>query len=188
MKKLLMVVFLALVVSFGARPAFAQRVAISTNAGDWLFYGTINAEASVAVSQHFSINASGRYNPWTYAKGDRDNQSQQRQRSADLGMRYWPWHVYSGWFVGAKAQWQEFNRTGFNSRHTSEGTGYGAAISGGYSLLLTPHINMEFGLGVWGGYQKYTLYACPTCGRIIDQGSKWFFLPNEIIASVVYVF
>ena len=39
------------------------------------------------------------------------------------------------------------------------------------------------------GWQKtYIAYACPSCGRITDKGSKWFFMPNDIRVSIAYIF
>lgn len=166
----------------------AQRVAVSTNAGDWLWFGTANLNASVALGRRVSLEVGGKYNPWTFSKGDPERQFQQRQRSASLGVRVWPWHVYSGWWIDGRAKWQEFNRTALNSRQTTEGTGYGGSLSAGYSIMAGKHVNFEFGLGLWGGRQDYVVYACPSCGRIVDEGSRFFVLPNEIVASFVYVF
>ena len=50
----------------------------------------------------------------------------------------------------------------------------GIAFGGGYSLMLGEHINLDFGLGLWTGYQKYVTYACPQCGKVVDSGEKWF--------------
>jgi hypothetical protein len=36
--------------------------------------------------------------------------------------------------------------------------------------------------------KEYRVYSCPLCGRILESGSKTFFLPNEAILSLVYVF
>ena len=164
----------------------AQQFSLSTNAADWANLGTVNVEASVAVARHWSINIAGRYNPWTFGKeGDR---VQNRVRGASAGVRWWPWNVYSGWWVGTRAQWEEYNRGGIRSPRTEEGDAYGAALSAGYSLMLHPNINIEFGAGFWGGWHRYRVYSCPTCGKIENEGSGAFILPSDLLVSIVLTF
>ncbi|MBR5925551.1 MAG: DUF3575 domain-containing protein, partial [Bacteroidales bacterium] len=97
-------------------------------------------------------------------------------------------NVYSGWWVGAKAQYQEYNHGGIITKTAEEGDAFGAALAGGYSLMLKEHWNLDFGLGVWGGCTKYRKFAYPENGKITEEGHKWFFLPNEVILSLVYIF
>ena len=201
MKKLF-VVFLFMIV--GSAAAMAQTWAVAANAADMADLGTIGVEGSAAVSQHWSIHAGAKFNPWTFAKKDTFNglfsepnpdQKQDRKQTYAVGARWWPWNVYSGWWVGGKAQYQEYNRGGLrlpigvgNDGGAEEGDAFGAALSGGYSLMLKEHWNLDFGLGVWGGWTKYRKYEFPENGKLIDEGGKWFFLPNEVIVSIVYVF
>ena len=96
--------------------------------------------------------------------------------------------MYSGWWVGAKAQYQEYNRGGIITKTAEEGDAFGAALAGGYSLMLREHWNLDFGLGVWGGWTKYRKFAYPENGKITEEGHKWFFLPNEVILSLVFIF
>ena len=44
----------------------AQRLSVGTNVADWLSLGTLNANASVAVARHITVNAEARVNPWTF--------------------------------------------------------------------------------------------------------------------------
>lgn len=166
--------------------ASAQKWAVSTNAADYANLGTVNASGSVAVARHWTAGVSGRYNPWTFGSGD--DQKQNRQRTLSAGVRWWPWYVYSGWWMGTGVQYSEYNRGGFRMPDTSEGDAVGADISGGYTLMLSDSFNLDLGVGFWGGWTKYTVYACPSCGRITNSGGKWFFLPNDVIMSIVYVF
>ena len=55
---------------FAAKPQTveAQNVAISTNAVDWLNFGTANIGVGVDVSRHFSVEAGARYNPWSFSR------------------------------------------------------------------------------------------------------------------------
>lgn len=201
MKKLVVLFFLFIM---SAAAAMAQTWAVAVNAADAIDLGTISVEGSVAVSQHWSLHAGAKVNPWTFNKHNTWNglfsepdpdQKQSRKQVYAVGARWWPWNVYSGWWVGGKAQYQEYNRGGLrlpigvgNDSGAEEGDAFGAALSGGYSLMLKEHWNLDFGLGVWGGWTKYRKYEYPESGKLIEQGHKWFFLPNEVILSIVYIF
>lgn len=169
-----------------ALSASAQKWSISTNAAEWANLGTINADGSVAAGRHTTFGVGFRYNPWSF--GSDGDQFQNKQRTAYVYGRWWPWNIYSGWWLGGKAQVEEFNQGGIFKRKTEEGNAYGAGLSGGYTLMLHKNLNLDFGAGFWGGYTMYTVYECPTCGRIADSGSKWFIMPSDLIMSLVYVF
>ena len=55
-------------------------------------------------------------------------------------------------------------------------------------MMLAEHINLDFGLGLWGGYTMYSRYSCTKCGEMLDSGGKWFILPDEIIVSLSFIF
>ncbi len=169
--------------------AYAQKAALSVNAGDAACLGTIGVEAGYAVAQKWSLNAGARFNPWTFHEGDAEKQSQLRQQTYSVGARFWPWYVYSGLWFGAKAQYQEYNRGGFNGKiQTEEGDAFGLGVEMGYSWLVTHAFNLNFGFGFWGGRTEYVRYDCPYCGRKTEEGEKMFFLPNELILGLVFVF
>lgn len=168
-------------------PAFGQQAALSTNLAEYLNFGTLNAEASVSLTRHWSLHGMARYNPFSYVNG-KDETLQHKQRSFATGARYWPWHVYSGWWLGTKAQFQEYNSGGILSRETQEGRRYGLSAMAGYSYMIGPHLDMEFGLGLWGGWDRYTRYDCPVCGTTTGSGSKGFFLPDDLVIAVTYIF
>lgn len=172
----------------GAEPDYARKFSISTNVLGYAELGTINAEMSYALSRRWSLTAGARYNPFTYHKGNPSRQFQLRQQSYSLGARLWPWHIWSGWWFAAKVRYQEYNIGGIISRETSEGDRVGMGLYSGYTLMLSKHFNMEFGLGMWGGLDVYRKYTCPSCGLTVDEGKKGFVLPDDIMVSVVYVF
>lgn len=188
MEKIKYVLFLLLGLLSGVG-ALCQEMSVSTNVLGYADLGTLNVETSWGFARHWTATAGLRYNPFTFPgrEGVADSM-QARQRAASLGARYWPWHIHSGWWISGKAQWQEFNRGGIKSASTSEGDRVGGGLAGGYTYMLSPHINFEFGAGLWAGYEFYTTYACPTCGRIVDSGERMFFLPNDLILGLVYVF
>ena len=191
-----------------AQTASAQQWAVAVNAADMVSLGTISAEGSVSVGQHATINAVTKVNPWTFNK-NRPEQFQNRQQTYSIGARWWPWNVYSGWWMAGRVQYQQYNRGGLRVlevmngmlnqvQHdggsrvepgmTEEGDAYGLSLGAGYSLMLGKHVNLDFGLEVWGGRTIYTVYACPTCGKVTESGKKWFFLPNDLVLSFQWVF
>ena len=196
-KKVKLVILLFSLFSL-AQTASAQQWAVAVNAADMVSLGTISAEGSVSVGQHATINAVAKVNPWTFNK-NRPEQFQNRQQTYSIGARWWPWNVYSGWWMAGRAQYQEYNRggsrvlsvmTGLRGEPamTEEGDAYGLSLGAGYSLMLGKHVNIDFGLEVWGGRTIYTVYACPTCGKVTESGKKWFFLPNDLVLSFQWVF
>ena len=185
MKRLILIV---VVLSAMGIPASAQRWSVSTNAVDYVNFGTLNIEGSASVAQHFTVFTGTRFNPWTINDGE-ENQKQNRQMTMYAGTRYWPWHIYSGWWTGIKTQYQVYNHGGILKQETEEGDAVGAGIGAGYTLMLNRHFNLELGGYIWGGYKyDYTVYSCPRCGRIIENGSKWFAAPDDVILSLVYIF
>lgn len=184
---------------FVCAEASAQRYSVSTNAVEWLNLGTINAEAGVAVSQHFSVHAGMRYNNWSFRQGDPavrytdlegegEQQFENRKQSYDLKLRWWPWHIYSGWSGYVKAQYMEYNRGGFITHPSEEGDALGGGVGGSYTYMLNKNWNIEFGAGIWGGWTKYTSYRCTNCGQKTGEGEKLFLLPDDVMLSFIYVF
>lgn len=181
-----------------AGPLQAQVFSLSTNVLDWANLGTINAQAGLAFSRHLSLHAGARYNNWNFGSAEKGTAFQNRARSASLGLRYWPWNVYSSWWVSARAQVEEYNRGGLLKRPlTEEGLATGVGLGVGYSRMLSRHWNLDLGLGGWFGKAWYTQYRCPRCGRVVsrDDGTpvrdatRWFVLPsNELQVSISYIF
>lgn len=166
----------------------ARKFSVSTNVLGYAQLGTMNVDVSYALSRRWSLTAGARYNPFTFHGGDASRQFQLRQQSYALGARLWPWHIWSGWWFSAKVRYQEYNMGGIVSRETSEGDRVGMGLYSGYTLMLSRHFNMEFGLGLWGGLDVYRKYSCPSCGLTVDEGKKGFLLPDDIMVSLVYVF
>lgn len=165
-----------------------QELSLSTNAVDYANLGTMNMEASYALARHWCMTAGLKYNPFTWKTDGEGGVMQNRQALCAVGVRYWPWHVYSGWWMAAKGQYQMYNNGGIKSLETREGDRFGAGIAAGYSYMIHKHLNLEIGLGAWGGYDMYTLYSCPKCGRVVKEGDDFFLLLNDVLLSLTYVF
>ena len=164
------------------------RCSVSTNLLDYARLATFNLDGSYALSRHWSLSAGARYNPFTFREGEPRKQFQYRQRSYSLGVRWWPWHTWSGWWLSGKVRYQEYNIGGIVSSRTEEGDRGGVGLYAGYSHMLTQHLNLEFGLGMWGGMSWYKIYSCPSCGLTLENGRKWFARPDDVMMSLVYVF
>lgn len=164
------------------------KFGIATNALEWANFGTVNLEAGLGVSRHFSIQVDGRYNPWTFG-GKSDLPTYYHQTSASVGARWWPWYVFSGWWVGAKAKYSDVEKTGIWRPALEKTSSIGAGLSVGYTLMIHEHFNIEFGAGFWGGtHYKYNLYDCPKCMKIRESGSKAFIGVDMVSVSFMYVF
>lgn len=186
MKHYLFTVFMLLML-LSSFKASAQRFSISTNILDYACLGTMNVECAYSVSRYWSLTAGAEYNPFTFRSGQQD-QFQLRQRSCSLGARLWPWHTWSGWWVSGKLRYQEYNFGGILSKSTDEGDRVGVVVCAGYTHMLSPHLNIEFGLGAWSGLDWFCQYECQRCGQTLLTGRRWFVLPDDIMLSLVYVF
>ena len=164
-------------------------VALSTDLVDWAYLGTANLEAGVSVHRHFSLQAGAKFNPWSFKTHGLELDLYNKQTTAYAGFRYWPWYVYSGWWVGAQAQYSGYSETGVWRHALDTGKAIGAGLSFGYTLMLSENFNLEFGAGVWGGRRfQHTLYCCPDCMKVRQIGPENFVALNDISVSVMYVF
>lgn len=179
---------LSIMLCLPALQMFAQKLSVSTNLLDWSGLGTLNGEASFAIGKHWSVGADAKYNPFSYGKKEVGKRMQARQQSYSAGTRYWPWHIYSGWWLRGNIKYQEYNVGGIFSEKTVEGDRFGGEVGAGFTYMLHPHFNLELGAGVWAGYDIYTKYRCPVCGPIEGKGEKYFILPSEAIIALAYVF
>jgi hypothetical protein len=170
------------------RPASAQTFSVSTDLLGYARLGTMNLDISYSVSRRWSLVAGARYNPFTFRKDDPQRQFQLRQLSCSAGVRMWPWHAGSGWWLAGKVRYQEYNEGGVVSRKTEEGDRFGTGFYAGYTHMLSSHFNLEFGFGLWAGVAFYRQYSCPACGDSLSSGSRFFISPDDFMISVAYVF
>ncbi len=169
-----------------SQPLRAQKWSIGTNLLDYANFLTINAEAGVSLHQHWSLTAEGRYNPF-YFQG-RSRQIQNKKLAISAGARYWPFFVYSGFYYGARLQWCRYSSGGIFSQKAREGDAFGMGLNFGYSLMLTKHLNIEFGIGLWFGGTTFREYRSLPCGKLTDWGTKAFIAPDDIQINILYYF
>ena len=163
---------------------------IKVNDGLWINNGTINADFGISVAQHWSIHAAGRSNPWTFHYTADGERYRDIQYVASLGARWWAWYVYSGWWAGAKVQWANFMGKNILSNKLQDGrNATGLGLQGGYTLMLSKHLNLDFGLGVWGGALfRHEVYDAEAQTTRTYGGTAWFIAPDSISISLMYVF
>lgn len=186
MKKRLLILFLLIC---AAPSVWGQKWAVETNVLDWANFATANFEVSRRINRYSAAVAGVRYNPWKF-RDSSGSSHQNRALGANIGVRFWPWHIYSGWWFAVKAQAEEYSRGGiFKMSELHEGYALGASLSAGYALMVGDHWNLSFGIGGWVGYTDRTVYKCPDCGRKLSEYKGPFLLPdNETKVGVTYVF
>ena len=186
MKKIYLIVFLALSFALvsNAQEGGSNRIsadentsrfAFSTNAVDWAWFVTPNIDVQYAVGRRFTIEATAKFNGWTFF----DQSAEKRNRQCR----------------------QEYSRRPVaNVFRKEEGDAAGVALSAGYSIQVRSWFNIDVGLGFWGGQKWYKTYesvdrACPECGKRVDRldGSdapsrSFFLMPDEARIALMFIF
>ncbi len=130
------------------KPDQKRHWSIGLNALDLAELGTVGVDFQYGFARHWSATAQFKFNPWM----PKDSLYDKTQTFA-VGARWWPWYIYSGLWVEAKAQCQGYKRAGIPAalRNAGIGHAYGAGVQAGYSMIICPWLNLDFGAGVWGG-------------------------------------
>ena len=149
------------------------RWALSLNLADAALLGTAGGSLQWGPSRHISVENSLRLNAFSF----RDATLYDQRQTFTTAVRWWPWHIYSGFYVRASAQVETARRKGIPFFSEGAGEAYGAGLSAGYSLLLSRHLNLEFGAGFWGG----RLRPAGTENR------RWFIAPDGLTLAIVLV-
>ena len=192
-RRILTVILILTVISPSFRTAAQEsrktQVALSTDLVDWANFGAVNLEAGVSLHQHFSVHAGAKYNPWNFKTHNLGLALYNKQTTAYAGFRYWPWYVFSGWWIGAQAQYTDYKETGIWRHALDTGKAIGGGLSFGYTLMLHERLNLEFGAGMWAGRRyEHVLYCCPDCMQVRESDPGNFVALNDISISLMYVF
>lgn len=171
-------------------PALAQKWAVRTNVLA-LATGNINADLSLALSPRISAHLPVQYRPYTLPAPaptgllhwmERDisisnlHQIGKIDHAENLtlmpGLRYWTRGVYNrGLFFGAYAIGKLFKYGGSDLVESyKDGHALGGGLSMGYSMELTPRLNLEGEIGAGAYIRSYDLYS--RSGRLQQQGVK----------------
>lgn len=164
--------------------------AIETNLVSWANFGTMNIGASGAVSKNAILHGDVRWNPWQFSTGTSGSVAPStRELTLDFGFRWYFFCSYSGWWLGGKIQYEDYCKGGvIHKDWVEQGDAFGLGIGAGYSLMIWKNLNLDFGLYAWGGPTIYARYSSVDDGKLLESGTKWFILPDDVRISLVYVF
>ncbi|MGM9742293.1 MAG: DUF3575 domain-containing protein [Candidatus Cryptobacteroides sp.] len=155
------------------REGLRGPLAVSTNLLGWADLATVNASVEYAVGRHWSADVVFEINNWSFRNGD----LQDKRRGYSIGARYWPWYTYSGMWMRGFVAAEDCNAAGMPFDYMNGvNDKYGAGLSLGYSLMLARHLNLDFGVGFWGGVRK--TYGSPKDG---------FIAPKDLRISLMFV-
>lgn len=159
MKRLLWIGLILVMIGLSGN---AQQVAVKTN----LLYdaaATLNLGCEVALQKRISLDISGGYNPFTFS----DDKSM-KHWFVQPEVRYWLHGVFNGHYIGVHAHYMDYDLAGksyffgnMKSGYCYDGFAYGAGISYGYQLYLSPRWNIEFTVGGGYTYFEYDKYEYP---------------------------
>ena len=180
MKKIISIYALMIALCLFSGSLHAQFYSVSTNIPA-LGTATINMEASMTLDRKYSLHLPVYYNPFVFG-GNKKIQN----FTVLPGVRSWMLESYTGGFVGANAIGSKYHFTWKDYRY--EGMAFGAGVSAGYALMLSPRWNLEVEAGVGLVYADYTKSLCDKCGRKVSDENRWYAVPNKVAVSLVYLF
>ena len=162
--------------------------ALSTNILGYADLLTVNLEAQYALGRHWSLSMQGKSNN-LIIKEKEENQVMDRKSVAAVGVKYWPWYVYSGLWGKAFVQTEGYSRSNLtNNMGFEKGNAYGAGAAFGYSLIINRWFNIDFGLGVWSGYRTSDEYRFPDVDVSVGRTGTAFIDLTELSVSAMFVF
>lgn len=178
----------------------AQSFSVSTNLGRWAMLGTMNIEGGYAFSQHLSAHLNVAVNPFTFRAAEADQSYedvmsdathpfQYKRESVGASIRWWPWHVFSGWWLRAKLQYMSYDIGGMESRQRHVGDAFGAGLGVGYSIMLGKEWNIDIGVAGWGGFRSKDVYeSINTRNKPLEKVNGGFLWPEEVIIAITHIF
>ena len=162
-------------------PAYA----IKTNALYWATT-TPNLGFEIGLSDKFTLDLSGNYNPWTFS-----DSKKLKHWLVQPELRYWTCERFNGHFFGLHAHYAEYNVGGIKmlglKDHRYQGNLYGAGVSYGYHWILNKRLSIEATIGVGYAYLDYDKYPCGKCGTKLKDGHKNYFGPTKAGVSLIYI-
>lgn len=118
----------------------AQFYSVQTNTLK-LATTTFNAEGSMLLSTHWTLNLGFSYNPWNFS-----DTRKIKHFLIEPGARYWFWQTYAGSFISMYAMGARYNVAWdglLGGDYRYQGWGYGAGMTYGRSWLLSKRWNMD---------------------------------------------
>lgn len=178
MKKILFLIMFAMT----AVAASAQYSAVRINALG-IATGTINAGIDVAVSEKWSVDASGYWNP-IMAESFSTN-----TLAATVGVRRWRFEPHVGFFWGVHSTVASYKVGNSNTRYNGWAVGIGGSV--GYSWMIATRWNfsLEGGLGFfYMNDTKFNPDTPPTDDITLYHNKRFVMAPSKLEASFSYLF
>lgn len=162
--------------------AAAQIFAIRANALA-VCSATLNVGAEVSVSDKWTVEASGYWNPV------KTPSLSMNFHAVQLGGRHWFYESFVGHFLG-----QHFTYAGYDLGSRTrcyKGHAYGLGVSYGYAWMLSKRwfVTLEAGVGL---YRTKDVRHDPTVGdwddEYISHYHRWTLAPSRLEVSFSYLF
>lgn len=177
MKKLVILIFIMFITRDYCQ---AQKFGVGTDVIS-LATGTFNVETSVIVSKKVTLHLPFSWNPFTL----RDNYKI-KHIAIQPGIRWWFWHGYSEFYLGAHLLTTMFNMAVSNERR--EGWAGGFSLTCGYAWMLNQRMNLEFEAGGGPIYTEYDKFERETCGDYLGTKKGFIFFPTSLSCSLIFLF
>lgn len=192
--KAIRAILVVMILSFSSH-IYAQEIAVKTN----LLYGgltlTPNLGAEIGLSEKYTLDIAGGYNPW-HRKGSLTDNKKLVHWLAQAEGRYWFCEKFNGHFMGIHLLFSQYNISEHNLRwlfgknakdYRFEGNAMGGGISYGYQWILNSRWSIEATLGV--GYARlwYDKYECNKCGEKLGKDHRNYFGPTRAGISIIYI-
>lgn len=161
------------------------RFALRTNLLYWAVARTPNLSAEIGLSPRLTLELTGAYSPW--------NSHEKSKKLEHLlvrpELRYWLAERYTGHYFGVHVLYANYDIKSydvpllFKSRNRYDGDAFGAGLSYGFQLPLSPQWAVEFTAGVGVARLSYDKHYRGTS----TKEHKVYVGPTKIGLNVVYL-
>ncbi len=176
MKKL---VILIIILFISHTYCSAQKFGVGTDVIS-LTTATFNIEASLIVSKKLTLHLPLSWNPFTLK-----NNFKLKHIAIQPGIRWWFWHGYSEFYLGAHFLTSIFNIAVSNER--KEGWAGGISFTCGYAWMLN-HMNLEIEAGGGPIYTEYDKFEREICGDYLGTKKGVILFPTRLSCSLFFLF
>ena len=145
--------------------------------------GTVSVGAEVSVTEKWTVEASGYWNPI------RTDNVSARFHALQLGARYWFYESFVGHFIGQHLTYVGYDLGSRRKRYN--GWAYGLGVSYGYAWMLSKRWNVlvEAGIGI---FRTQDTRRDPTVSdwedEYIYRSRRWTLAPSKFEVSFSYIF
>lgn len=166
---------------------YVPQVALTWNAADLVETGQISVGTTIPLAKHLSFNLDLKCYPWTTNDFGK-TEFQNLNTVVQPGIRYWFWHVNSGFWMNTAFKWKakRFRQVGVEE-WTNQNI-YGLVETVGYSLMLGKHMNLNFGIGggIGMNQEPRSIYSWREFG--LGDDGKLFLEYAEPVVGISIVF